>query len=148
MKSRRCSHCRKKCPPENILTNNLRAFCSMDCLLAFTKSERGKKAVKKTVQRQNRQDRAIIREKQKTRSQWLAEAQSAFNAYVRWRDRHNGCISCGKHVGGKFGGNWDAGHFRSRGSAPHLRFHLWNCHKQCVKCNRYLSGNTSEYRPL
>lgn len=146
MKSRRCSHCRKKCPPENILTNNLRAFCSMDCLLAFTKSEKGKKAVKKTVQRQNRQDRAIIREKQKTRSQWLAEAQSAFNAYVRWRDRHNGCISCGKHVGGKFGGNWDAGHFRSRGSAPHLRFHLWNCHKQCVKCNRYLSGNTSEYR--
>lgn len=146
MKSRRCSHCRKKCPPENILTNNLRAFCSMDCLLAFTKSEKGKKAVKKTVQRQNRQDRAILREKQKTRSQWLAEAQSAFNAYVRWRDRHNGCISCGKHVGGKFGGNWDAGHFRSRGSAPHLRFHLWNCHKQCVKCNRYLSGNTSEYR--
>ena len=45
-----------------------------------------------------------------------------------------------------FGGNWDCGHYRSVGSAPHLRFHLWGAHKQCVKCNRYLSGNVTEYR--
>jgi len=38
------------------------------------------------------------------------------------------------------------GHYRSVGSAPHLRFHLWNAHKQCVKCNRYLSGNVADYR--
>jgi len=146
VKSRRCSQCRKKCPTDDVLTKGLRAFCSMDCLMTFTRSEKGKKAVKKTVERHNREDKARVREKQKSRSQWLSEAQSAFNAYVRWRDRHEGCISCGRHVGGKFGGNYDAGHFRSRGSAPHLRFHLWNCHKQCVKCNRYLSGNVSEFR--
>ena len=146
MKTRRCSQCRKKCPSENILTSNLRAFCSMECLIAFTKSEKGKKAIKKTVARHNRQERVKVLDKQKTRSQWLSEAQSAFNRYVRWRDRDDPCISCGKYVENKYGGNWDAGHFRSRGSAPHLRFHLWNCHKQCSRCNRYLAGATAEYR--
>ena len=145
-KSRRCSQCKKKVDSENTLARGLRAFCSMECLMLYTKSEQGKRTVKKAIERQDREDRARVREKQKSRSQCLQEAQSAFNAYVRWRDRHEGCISCGKHVGNKYGGNYDAGHYRSRGSAPHLRFHLWNCHKQCVKCNRYLSGNVSQFR--
>jgi hypothetical protein len=114
--------------------------------MAFTKTKKGKEVIKKTVARHNRQDRVRVLDKQKTRSQWLSEAQSAFNRYVRWRDRDDPCISCGKYVENKYGGNWDAGHFRSRGSAPHLRFHLWNCHKQCARCNRFLSGNTAEYR--
>ena len=112
----------------------------------FTKSEKGKKAVTKSIEQQTRKDRARVREKQKTRSQWLQEAQGAFNAYVRWRDRNDSCISCGNRSENKFGGNYDAGHFRSRGSAPHLRYHLWNVHKQCVKCNRFRSGAVSEYR--
>ena len=146
-KSRRCSHCKKKCPSETMLSSNLRAFCSMDCLRAFTESDKGRKAIKKAVTRQNREDRARVLEKHKTRSEWIREAQKAFNAYVRWRDRNEPCISCGRYVDNDVvGGNWDAGHYRSVGSAPHLRFHLWNCHKQCVKCNRYLSGNVANYR--
>jgi len=114
--------------------------------MQFTKTEKGKKVIKEAVKRQDRKDRAEVLEKQKTRSQWISEAQSAFNAYVRWRDRNEPCISCGKHRPEKFGGNYDAGHFRSRGSAPHLRFHLWNVHKQCVYCNRYKSGAVSDFR--
>lgn len=115
--------------------------------MSFTKSEKGRTVIQKTVERQTRETKAKVREKQKTRSEWIREAQSAFNAYVRWRDRHKPCISCGKYTSDNaIGGNWDAGHFRSRGSAPHLRFHLWNVHKQCVRCNRYLSGNVSEFR--
>ena len=77
----------------------------------------------------------------------MKEAQAAFNAYVRARDKDDACISCGNYVlGDQIGGGWDAGHYRSTGSAPHLRFHLHNCHKQCVKCNRFLSGNVAEYR--
>jgi hypothetical protein len=41
---------------------------------------------------------------------------------------------------------WDAGHYRSRGAASHLRFNLLNTQKQCNKCNRFLSGNIVEYR--
>ena len=40
----------------------------------------------------------------------------------------------------------DAGHYRSRGSAPHLRFDERNCHAQSKKDNRYLSGNAVDYR--
>ena len=112
----------------------------------FTKTDKGKKVIREAVRRQDRQDRARVLEKQKTRSEWIREAQTAFNAYVRWRDRHEACISCGKHRPEKFGGNYDAGHFRSRGSAPHLRYHLWNVHKQCVHCNRYRSGAVSDFR--
>ena len=31
----------------------------------------------------------------------------------------------------------DAGHYRSRGSAPHLRFDERNVHSQRKQCNRY-----------
>ena len=40
----------------------------------------------------------------------------------------------------------DAGHYRSRGSAPHLRFDERNCHAQAKRENRYLSGNVVDYR--
>jgi len=33
------------------------------------------------------------------------------------------------------GGVWDAGHFRSVGAAPEIRFEPLNCHKQCKSCN-------------
>ena len=144
--NRRCSNCRKKCSSENILSSSLRAFCSMECLMSFTRSEKGKKVVKKAIESEYRQKKANVREKHKTRSQWLAEAQSAFNKYVRWRDRDEPCISCGSFPDDKYGGNFDAGHFRSRGSAPHLSYCLWNVHKQCVKCNRFRSGAVNEYR--
>jgi len=40
----------------------------------------------------------------------------------------------------------DAGHYRSRGSASHLRFNTLNIHAQCVRCNRYESGSAISYR--
>ena len=40
----------------------------------------------------------------------------------------------------------DAGHYRSRGSAGHLRYNVFNIHAQCVKCNRFGSGNAVDYR--
>lgn len=39
-----------------------------------------------------------------------------------------------------------AGHYRSVGACPELRFEPLNIHRQCVKCNRNLSGNAVEYR--
>jgi len=44
------------------------------------------------------------------------------------------------------GGGYDCGHWRSVGSAPHLRFHEDNAHGQCKKCNRYDSGRAVDYR--
>ncbi|MNL72197.1 Bacteriophage Lambda NinG protein [compost metagenome] len=44
------------------------------------------------------------------------------------------------------GGAYDAGHYRSRGSASHLRFDEANCHAQRKHCNRYGAGRAVDYR--
>lgn len=87
-------------------------------------------------------DRRAQKEKLKTRKDWLREAQAAFNSYIRERDRGLPCISCGRHHTGAY----DAGHYRSVGAAPQLRFDERNVHKQCVPCNQHKSGNAIEYR--
>ena len=80
-----------------------------------------------------------------TRPQLLRKAQTAFNAYIRARDKGKPCISCDKPLDG--GANtFDAGHYRSVGSAPHMRFVEDNCHGQCKHCNNWLAGNHVEYR--
>jgi len=143
--SRRCSNCRKKVATDDAIVSSLKAFCCYECLKEYT--EKHREAIQKAVVKEKRQETRVRKEKLKSRSEWLREAQKAFNAYVRWRDRNEACVSCGNYtIGDVPGGGWDAGHYRSTGSAPHLRFNLWNCHKQCVKCNRYLSGNVAEYR--
>lgn len=81
----------------------------------------------------------------KGRQQWLKEAEAAVNRYVRLRDFHLGCVSCDKPA--TWDGRWNASHFRSVGAASAVRFHLWNIHKACVQCNKWKSGNLSEYEP-
>lgn len=143
--TRRCSNCRKKVDTDVAILSSLKAFCTYECLKEFTAKNAEK--LRDKVRKEKRGEDKKRKEKLKTRSQWMREAQAAFNAYIRWRDRDEACVSCGNYtIGDVPGGGWDAGHYRSTGSAPHLRFNLWNCHKQCVKCNRYLSGNVAEYR--
>lgn len=88
-----------------------------------------------------RQTRAKM-EAIKPRSRWVKETQTAFNAWVRQRDAGQPCISCGRQHGGKL----NAGHYRSTGAAPELRFEPLNCHLQCEPCNTHLSGNLIPYR--
>lgn len=78
----------------------------------------------------------------KTRAAWLKEAQAAFNAFIRARDHDQPCISCGRF----HEGSYDAGHYRSVGAQPALRFNESNVHKQCVPCNQHKGGNIVEYR--
>lgn len=67
----------------------------------------------------------------------IAEAQAAFNAFIRARDAGLPCICCGQPFEPmKPGGSVDAGHFRSRSSAGHLRFNEDNCFAQRKNCNR------------
>lgn len=87
------------------------------------------------------------KEKLKTRSDYMKEAQIAFNAYIRERDKHKPCICCGKVLPlDAVGGGFDCGHYRSVGSAPHLRFDERNAHGQLKQCNRYGSGRAVDYR--
>ena len=142
-KTRRCSTCRQKCDTSDAIISHLKAFCSYNCLTTYTRS----KAAQKLVQKAQAKSLAERKEKLKTRSEWMTEAQAAFNAYIRVRDSNKCCISSGRPlVDSSVGGGYDAGHYRSRGAAGHLRFHLLNCWGQSKHDNRYLSGNISEYR--
>ena len=114
--------------------------CGVDCALAIATSKREKADATKAKREQSvrRAETRAARAKLKTRSEYIKEAQSAFNAWVRVRDDGDPCICCGSHGNGDdwlTGGKWDAGHFLSRGSHPELRFEADNCHKQLKSCN-------------
>jgi len=123
--------------------------CSPACALAMAKDPKLQKVAAKAITKQAREDLKERREKLKTRREHMAEAQAAFNAYIRERDAGLPCISCDSNPSDHdliTGSRWDAGHYRSVGACPELRFEPLNVHRQCVKCNRNLSGNAVEYR--
>ncbi len=128
-------------------TMTTQKVCSIACAKAMAKDPKLQKVAAKAITKQKRQDLQERREKLKTKGEHLREAQAAFNAYIRERDRLAGyaCISSGRPL--DWNGNAvDAGHYRSTGAAPHLRFDENNCHAQSKHDNRYLSGNVAEYR--
>jgi len=123
--------------------------CSPACALAMAKDPKLQKVAAKAITKQKRQDLQERREKLKTKGEHLREAQASFNAYIRERDAGLPCISCDSNPSDHdliTGSRWDAGHYRSVGACPELRFEPLNVHRQCVKCNRNLSGNAVEYR--
>jgi hypothetical protein len=79
--------------------------------------------------------------KKKTKAELIKKTQKVFNEFIRLRDKDLPCISCGKHRP-----MYHAGHYRSTGSHPELRFNEDNCHKQCPHCNLFKSGNLIDYR--
>lgn len=104
----------------------------------------------KKVRQEKVQERAKVRTRKeaiKTIPVLIKEAQHAFNAYIRERDKEQPCICCGRPLGeGDVGGAFDCGHYRSTGSAAHLRFHEDNAHAQRKQCNRWGAGRAVDYR--
>ena len=138
----RCRYCRQPYKPARM---GQKCCLNLDCIILAGQARKAKEAAK-----QAKAERAAIKvrkAKLKTRRDWINEAQTAFNAFIRSRDRHHPCICCGKPIGENVsGGNYDAGHYRSIGSAPHLRFNPTNCHGQKKQCNRWGSGRAVDYR--
>jgi len=123
------------------------AVCSPKCGLAIKDVNQAK--ARKSLAQVERREIKVRKAKLKSRADHLREAQAAVNEYVRLRDAHLPCISCDSTPNDNdlmTGSRWDAGHYRSVGACPELRFEPLNIHRQCVKCNRNLSGNAVEYR--
>ena len=119
--------------------------CSIDCARSLAVSVRGK-AEKQAAIKQRKADRER-KESLKTRRDWEREAQTAFNAFIRARDADKPCICCGLPLAaGDVGGAYDCGHYRSVGSAPHLRYDERNAHAQRKQCNRWGAGRAVDYR--
>lgn len=119
----------------------LGAFCDFVCASEYSMAKVAKEKKKKSNIETKQRKKAL-----KTVGDYIKEAQASVNAFIRMRDHGKPCISCGSLPAQKLGGSIDAGHYRSRGAAGHLRFNVFNIHAQCVKCNRYGSGNAVDYR--
>ena len=134
MKQRKCAWCKSPFEPKRMGQK----VCSPECAhkIAVKKREKIERAEEK-----------VKRERLKTLPRLTYEAQVAFNTFIRCRDMGQVCVSCLKPLSSDFvGGRFDAGHYQSTGSAPHLRFHEDNCHGQCKQCNRYGAGRAVDYR--
>lgn len=131
----------KGCGKQFMPQSPFQVWCSVECghALALAKLEKKRKAAAKV---ERKSDRAK-RERMKTIPQLKAEVQVIFNQYVRLRDElaGHGCICCGKfptaEALAKPGGAWDACHYRSRGSADHLRYDEHNVHRGLKDCNTW-----------
>ncbi|UVM02001.1 recombination protein NinG [Pseudomonas atacamensis] len=116
------------------------AVCSPAC--AAIDAPRHQEKARKAIDQCERREIKVRREKLKSRAEHMREAQAAFNEWVRLRDSDRPCVSCGRHHEGQY----HAGHYRSVGANPELRFEPLNVWKQCAPCNTHLSGNLVNYR--
>jgi hypothetical protein len=140
-KPKACKVCRETFTP----TRRMQKVCGGHCALSLVHTERAR-----ALKREAAIDRKADRERKaklKTRSDWVKEAQREFNAYIRARDAGRLCICCDLPLtAGDVGGKFDCGHYRSVGSAPHLRFEENNAHGQRKQCNRWGAGRAVDYR--
>jgi len=145
---RQCTVCREWFHP----VRAEQYVCSYECACVHgkaandaAKADKQRKEKKRRLEEEkaDRQRQAERRMAVKPISYFIKQAQHAFNEFIRYRDRDLPCISCGRHHDGQY----HAGHFRTTGASPELRFDEDNCHKQCSACNNHLSGNLTAYRP-
>lgn len=131
----------KTCPicfTEYLPRSSLQKVChNYKCAMDFTKQAEAEKREKaeRAAWRKRKADLKPIRH-------WEDLTQRVVNDFIRERDRVLPCISCGTWDTVQ----WEAGHFRTRGKASHLRYHEDNIAKQCHHCNVQLSGNQQQYR--
>ncbi len=133
---KKCAICREKFVPRSAWAK----VCGQECAAAHVVAERRRRIAKEVKQAKiDRMDK----------NDWIAAVQKVFNAYIRERDRDQPCICCGKYFDEKdtlTGGQWDAGHYLSRGSAGHLRFVEQNVHKQLKGHNRPGGTTRAQFR--
>lgn len=140
----RCPHCKGKLDPgQRIHPECIDGYAEAQAAKAERAEAKKARAAAKVERAETRRRKEAI----KTIPVLIKEAQHAFNAFIRARDQEQPCICCGRPLGdGDVGGAFDAGHYRSTGSASHLRFHEHNVHAQRKQCNRYGAGRAVDYR--
>ena len=127
------------------VTPGNQAFCSSAHAVEYAISIKDKALARRKAanDREFRKETKARKNKIKSKGDWAKEAQQAFNRYIRLRDHGQPCISCQRHHQGQY----HAGHYKSVGAHPELRFEESQVHLQCQPCNAHLSGNILNYRP-
>ena len=129
----RCKKCKIKFEPKVFLQKH--CMENTECINA--ELEHKKVIAKKKWNKEKK----VRKEALKTLSEYKKELQIIFNKFIRLRDKGLNCISCNKPCKKE-----NAGHYRSVGGNPELRFEELNNNLQCEYCNTYLHGNLIDYR--
>lgn len=125
----RCKNCQNKFEP---IRFNMKYCTESECIKAF---------VEEVKVKQWKETKTRMKNDLKTTQDWLKEAQTHFNHFIRLRDNGLWCVSCGLPPKKK-----NAGHYFSSGGHSNVRFDEDNVHLQCEACNTYLSGNLLNYQ--
>jgi len=133
VKKKECKNCGVMFTPKY---SSVQMVCSALCAYQYAAKEREKKESKEWKERKKKMKRDLM-----TLQDYIKICQTHFNTYIRKRDEGQNCISCGKPPK-----KANAGHYKSVGAHPELRFNELNVHLQCEHCNTYLHGNLIEYR--
>jgi len=127
---RKCRYCKCEVPkrvntpktPDERVQNN--GFCSIAHLLEHQKA----KQLAQILKAQAKERRAA----KKKKSTAEKDATNMLHKYIRERDHEKRCVTCDTLLVDSY----DAGHFRSVGSAKELQVCPINIHGQCRKCNQ------------
>lgn len=136
VKQKTCKACGTKFKPHLSTQKACSIRCALD--LAPANLDRARKA----IEHRDKATTKARRERLKSKADYMREAQVAFNAYIRARDADLPCVSCGRHHEGQY----HAGHYRTVGANPEIRFEPLNVWKQCAPCNNHKSGDIVNYR--
>ena len=139
LKTRKCKAA--GCDNEFIPFSSLESWCSPACGYALSQEKLARKARSEALKTKRERIAAKKAFQAKDKPYQIKLTQKAFNAFVRERDHGEPCISCGITYG-----QMQAGHYKTVGHAPELRFEPFNCHAQCAQCNNSKSGNVADYR--
>lgn len=129
IKPKTCRICKQKFIP----VRPLQPACSFECQVVYATKVAEKAAIAREKKAKREHKEKL--EKLKGRKEWEKDAARWFNKWVRLRDAHLPCISCGR-TELNYLETWDCGHFRTVGSAKHMQFVEDNAHKQCSTDNR------------
>lgn len=131
--------CKCGCRQKFIPARPMQIAATTACALRIAE----KKRIKAEEQAAKVARRELAEQKQaaKPLQYWLKRAEAACNAWVRFRDRKDPCISCGTWDTPE----WHSGHFISVGASSALRFDPANIHRQCIACNVHGGGRQADY---
>jgi len=138
---RRCRHCKQYIDADKAIKVPVGAFCSWAHVHEYARQQ--KPVVQSMRLKEVRQ--AARRKRRESKLQDLPHqiklTQQAMNKMIRLLDADLPCVSCGRFK------PHTAGHFKTVGANPELRFYPVNIYGQCSGCNsgmqRYNKGDNA-----
>lgn len=135
-----CKVCKNKYEKGVTPSLDFIGVCNFDCAttLAKSKLEQKREAEVKSERHAWKERKIKLKQELGGGKQTEHPLQKEVNKLIRLLDSEYPCLARPdeKHQ------HYDAGHIYGVGSYPALRYYLWNIHKQSVKSNQHLGGES------